>query len=94
MFADDPICSTQTRIYTVFLKVNVELQKINEWFICNNLSLNVKKKNKYLVFHKPSKKDDIPLVLSKLNLNNREIVWIESLNFLGVLLDENLSWKT
>ena len=44
MFADDPICSTQTRIYTVFLKVNVELQKINEWFICNNLSLNVKKK--------------------------------------------------
>ena len=47
-----------------------------------------------MVFHKPSKKDDIPLVLSKLNLNNRETVWIESLNFLGVLLDENLSWKT
>ena len=60
MFADDPICSTQTRIYTVFLKVNVELQKINEWFICNNLSLNVKKKTntwfsinlaKKMIFH-------------------------------------------
>ena len=66
MFADDPICSTQTRIYTFFLKVNVELQKINEWFICNKLSLNVKKKQ---IFG-PSKKDDILLVLSKLNLNN------------------------
>ena len=28
-------------------------------------------------FHKPSKKDDIPLVLPKLNINNREIAWTE-----------------
>ena len=82
------ICSTQT-----FLKVNDELQKINEWFISNKLSLNVKK-TKYSFFHKPSKKDDIPLVLPKLNINNSEIARTESIKFLGVLLDENLSWKT
>ena len=52
------------------------------------------KKNKYSFFHKPSKKDDIPLVLPKLNINNSEIARTESIKFLGVLLDENLSWKT
>ena len=52
------------------------------------------KKNRYSLFSKPSKKDDIPLVLPKLNINNSEIAQTESIKFLGVLLDENLSWKT
>ena len=52
------------------------------------------KKNKYSFFHKPSKKDNIPLVLPKLNINDSEIAPTESIKFFGVLLDENLSWKT
>ena len=40
------------------------------------------------------KKDDIPLVLPKLNINNSEIARTESIKFLSVLLDKNLSWKT
>ena len=52
------------------------------------------KKAKYSIFHKPSKKDDIPLVLPKLNINNNKIAPTESIKFLSVLLDENLSWKT
>ena len=56
----------------------------------NKLSLNVKK-TKYSFFHKPSKKDDIPLVLPKLNVNNNEIAQTESIKFLGILLDKNLS---
>ena len=51
-------------------------------------------KRKYLFSHKPSKKEDIPLVLPKLNINNSEIAWTESIKFLGVLLDQSLSWKT
>ena len=51
-------------------------------------------KKQILVFHKPSKKYDIPLALPKLNINNREIAPTESIKFLGVLLDDNLSWKT
>ena len=50
------------------------------------------KKTKYSFFHKRSKKDHIPLVLPKLNINNCEIARTESINFLDVLLDENLSW--
>ena len=94
MFAvDTKIFYSNKDINTVFLKINDELQKINECLISDKLSLNMKK-NKYSFFHKPSKKDNIPLVLPKLNINNREISRTESRKFLGVLLDENLSWKT
>ena len=73
MFADDTnLFYSSKDINTAFLKVNHELQKINEWFISNKLSFNVKI-TKYSFFHKPSKKDDIPLVLPKLNINNSEI---------------------
>ena len=88
MFADDTnLFYSNKDINTAFLKVNDELQKINEWFISNKLSLNVKK-TKYSFFHKPSKKDDIPLVLPKLNINNGEIARTESIRFLVVLLEE------
>ena len=51
------------------------------------------KKTKYSFFHKPSKKDDIPLRLLKLIINNYEIHREESIKFLGVLLDQHLTWK-
>ena len=45
MFADDTnLFYSKKDINTAFLKVNDELQKINECFIYNKLSLNVKKK--------------------------------------------------
>ena len=64
----------------------------NQQFISNKLSLNITK-TKYSFFHKPSKRDNIPLLLPKLNINNSEIEWSECLKFLGVLRDENLCWK-
>ena len=55
MFADNTnLFYSNKDINTVFLKVNDELQKINQWFISDKLSLNVKK-TKYSFFHKPSK---------------------------------------
>ena len=40
-----------------------------------------------------SKKDDIPLRLPKLIISNYEIQREESIKFLGVLLDQHLTWK-
>ena len=76
----------------MFLKVNNELHKIDQWLISNKLSLNVKKAI-YSFFHKQSKPDNIYLLLLKLKINNYEIKRVESITFLGVLLDENLTWK-
>ena len=81
-----PICFTHTKI--LFLKVNNEIHKINQWFISNKLSLNIE-----IFFHKRIKQDDIPLLLPKLKINNYEIKRAESIKCLGVLLDENSTWK-
>ena len=72
--------------------MNRELPNINEWFISNKLSLNVKK-TKFSIFHKASRRDDSPLVLSKLFINNKIIKRQSSIKFLGILLDEYLPWK-
>ena len=50
MVADDTnLLFSNKDINTVFLKVIEEKQKINEWFVSNQFSLNVKK-NQTLVF--------------------------------------------
>ena len=77
---------------TLFSLLNQELQKINEWFEANSLCRNVRK-TKYSLFHKPSRKDDFPLLLPRSVIKNHNVERVNSIKFLGVLLDENLSWK-
>ena len=92
-FADNTNLFSEHKDISVLLStVNRELQNINEWFISNKLSLNVKK-TKFSIFHKASRRDDLPLVLPKLFINNQVIKRQSSIKFLGILLDENLSWK-
>ena len=55
-------------------------------------SLNVGK-TKYFLFHKPSRKDDLALLLPRLPIKKHKVERVKSIRFLGVLLDENLSWK-
>ena len=88
MFADDTNLFFEHKdISFLFSTVNRELQNINEWFISNKLSLNVKK-TKFSIFHKASRRDDLPLVLPKLFINNQVIKRQSSIKFLGILLDE------
>ena len=79
-------------IHCLFPDVNKELTNINEWFVANKLSFNVEK-TKYCLFNKPSKKDNILLQIPNLTINNCKIKREESIKFLGVLLDENVTWK-
>ena len=91
MFADDTnLFFNHKNIKHLFTVVNNELVSIKDWFNANKLSLNLEK-TKYSFFHKPSKKDDIPLCLPKLIINNYEIKREESIKFLGVLLDQHLT---
>ena len=50
-------------------------------------------KTKYCFLHKPSKREDISLALPKLQIDNKQIQRFESIKFLGVFLDEDLTWK-
>ena len=93
MFADDTnIFYEHKNIIKHFATVNEKLMNINDWLMANKLSLTVGK-TKYSLFHKPSRVVDLPLKLPKLSINIQEIKRASYNKFLGVLLDENLSWK-
>ena len=54
MFVDDPTYFLHTKILGHLFQIkNQELENINQWFISNKLSLNIKK-TKYSFFHKAS----------------------------------------
>ena len=93
MFADDTnLFYSHRDVKTLFATVNEELTNINEWFMSNKLSLNTSKTH-YSFFHKLSKKDDIPLKLPLVYIKDCEIKRNTSVKFLGVMVDENLTWK-
>ena len=93
LFADDAnlFCSDDD-IMTLFETANHELNQINDWFLANKLSVNVEK-TKYMFFDKLTDKDNIPLKLPSLQLNGNIIETKNYLKFLGVILDEHLTWK-
>ena len=93
LFADDTnLFYSNKNLKTIFEIVNTELTLINEWFIANKLSLNVKK-TKYILFCKRSKVDDLPLRLPSLYINNTQISRVYETTFLGVIIDESLNWN-
>ena len=73
--------------------MNGELGHLNDLFCANALSLNTDKTN-YVLFHKAKSKDNLLLVLPDLFINDVKIKRENSLKFLGVMIDDNLTWKT
>ena len=89
MFADDTnLFYSHKNIKTIFKTVNEELEKISTWLKLNKLSLNTNK-TKFTFFHKPNERDNIPLKLPNLKINQSNVQRVDSIKFLGVLLDEN-----
>lgn len=72
--------------------INEELSRISVWFKLNKLSLNIKKTN-YILF-KPSKaKNSHNYGDLKIKIDNVLIIRVDKTKFLGVILNEHLSWK-
>ena len=90
MFADDTslFCSNK-KIKPLFLKGNLKLRKIFEWFRANKLSLK-EDKTRFTLFHRPQDRDNQPLRLPALKINDHEIKRSSSIKFLGILVDEYL----
>ena len=68
--------------------VSIELNKANNWLHENKLSLN-SEKTKCMIFHRHQKKIE-PMSFS---INEVQIDNISSLKFLGIMLNEHLTWK-
>ena len=52
-----------------------------------------KNKTKYVLFHKVSMYDSLPSQLPTMTFNNIETKRKKYIKFLGVIIDENLTWK-
>ena len=93
MFVDDiNLFLSHKNIDTLFDNMNVELSNVSTWFKLNKVSLNVDK-TKWLLLHPLSKKLSLPQTLPKLLIENIHIERENVTKVLGVIIDENLSWK-
>ena len=93
MFADDTnLFISESNIENLFETMNEELRKVANWFKASKLSLNISETN-YSLFNSTRKRKDIANILPPLHIDNvlvkREFVT----KFLGVNLNENISWK-
>ena len=65
------------------------MQKITTWFHANNISLNIKKSN-FIIFLPEGKKYNKDNV--NININGNDIKQVNFTNYLGIYVDEHLSW--
>ena len=75
--------------------MNLELEKINTWFECNRLCLNVKK-TKYILFHTRQTiiQDNLFITMNGQNIERIGDQFEEKcFKFLGLHIDEHLTWK-
>ncbi len=96
-FADDTtITVSSADIDSLYTLMNSELKKLDCWFRANRLCLNVKK-TKYILFRPGNMYIDTEN--RNITLNNQTVDQIchtgteKSFKFLGLYIDETLSWK-
>ena len=89
LFADDTnVFFSHNDLSILNNMINVELAKLSEWFKANKLSINVSK-SKYTIFKSRQKRLTVDL---SMKVNNSKLD--KEVMFLGVILDEHLSWKS
>ena len=92
LFADDTnLFAFHKDLNTLVNLVNNELKCLNSWFKVNKLSLNVDK-TVFMVFTSARKKYDVNAVTSKIKFDNKPILQVSTTKFLGVHINEHLSW--
>ena len=75
--------------FNVSQNINKELTKVSDWLAVNKLSLNIQK-TKIMFFNFKQQNQPTPVV----KINNTEIESVNSFKFLGVHIDDKLTWHT
>ena len=71
--------------------INNELDKVVTWLEANKLSLNVSK-TKFMIFH--NRQFNITNHIPILKIRNEPIVRVNEFPFLGIIINENVNWKS
>ena len=87
LFADDTtLYASHKNIKYLNYMLQTDLNKLDLWFRANKLSLNISKTNTMTI-----KPKDSPLK-NELKLNNKTLPIVENTKFLGITIDNKLSW--
>ena len=91
LFADDTTIScSNSCLKTLNITMQTEFNKVStEWLNVNKLSLNIKK-TKFILFRSSNKK---PKQEIKLSINDGDIKQVKNTIFLGIIIDECLTWS-
>jgi len=91
LFADDSNAFASHGSYETLLQmINTELPLVNDWFRANMLSLNISKTS-FILFC--SHKKHIPEMIPLIQIDNIPIPQTKSVKFLGITMDQNLTWS-
>ena len=99
LYADDtsliePICTFTSDVNNnveTSEAINKELNLITDWLCLNKLSLNAKKTKMMIFHHRQRKISNLKLSLC---INNTKIEQVKEFNFLGIMLDECMTWNS
>lgn len=89
-FADDTnLVYSNSDIDELFIDVEYDLENTIDWFRANKLSVNMDK-TCYMIFRPRGNKDEP--ILNRLRVGNNILKEVDSTKFLGVYIDNKLSW--
>ena len=90
LFADDTnIFYSNNCLKTLNKIIQLEIDKIADWLNVNKLSINTTK-TKFILFRSSKKKHKHNITIT---INNKNIKQVKSTTFLGIIIDECLTWN-
>ena len=96
MFADDSnLLYSNKNPKTLESIVNTELEKVYRWLNANKLTMNTKKSN-FIIFHPHQRNLNYQVNIRIFDWKDKKYISLERkeyIKYLGVLLDEHLTWK-
>ena len=89
-FADDTnLLYINKSVKTLCKKINQDLKGVTDWLNSNRISLNINK-TEFVIFRSPRNPINAEI---NIRLNGKRLYPSKFIKYLGVLLDEHLSWK-
>ena len=91
IFADDTsVFFSNKSIAQLIVQAELTLRQLMKWFEANRLTLNTSKSN-FIIFRTIRRKiGDLP---DKINIFGKDVHRTDKIKYLGVLIDEHLTWK-
>ena len=91
IFADDTsVFLSNKKFDQLLIETESTLKQLMEWFEANRLTLNTSKSN-FIIFRTSQRKiNNMP---EKININGKDVYRTDKIKYLGITIDEHLTWK-